>query len=342
MPTNNSMHWRHPATINSGEAILIEAGISAYLEHRYDEAVGILSSHAQRDVPEAMYIIGSMLEVGWGGLCANPRKALDLFVSAAKLGCPYADACVLTFFLEQDNIDYGYIPEPNQESKERILDRSKIVADELFSLASTGDVEAAIMLQHIQNETCKDAPYYPQTNEILLTLAMNGSTSSAFYYALSLLLEEADGESFEKFSKAGLGWLGFSTEHGNSQAGSILGMILICSEDENICNYGWDLLFSAARTCCTPAMSLLAQNLEKVATDEETKELAASWYYGAASYGGAKEKYEAALRHDPTSDRCLLKNVDLAQRLYMEAADFGHPSARMILSEAHAATSRLC
>ena len=209
-------------------------------------------------------------------------------------------------------------------------------------MALAGDVEAAVMLQHLQNETCKDAPYYPQINKILLDLAMNGSTSSAFYYALSLLLEEADGESFEKFSKAGLGWLGFSTEHGNSQAGSILGMILICSEDENICNYGWDLLFSAARTCCTPAMSLLAQNLEQVATDEVSKELAASWYYGAASYGGAKEKYEAALRHDPTSDRCLLKNSDLAQRLYMEAADFGHPSARTIVYEDQETSSWPC
>ncbi len=342
MPTNNSMHWRHPATINSGEAILIEAGISAYLEHRYDEAVEILTSHAHRGVPEAMYIIGSMLEVGWGGLCANPRKALEFFVSAAKLGCPYADACALTFFLEQDNIDCGYIPEPDQESKERIIDRSKIVAEGLFTLASAGDVEAAVMLQHLQNETCKDAPYYPQVNEILLTMAMGGSTSSAFYYGLSIVLEEGGDGNIEKMSKAGLGWLRFSTEHGNFLAGSFLGMILIHSEDRYKRDYGWDLLFSAAHTRCTPAMSLLAKNLEQVANDEVSKELAASWYYGAASYGGAKEKYEAALRHDPTSDRCLLKNSDLAQRLYMEAADFGHPSARMILSEDQANLSQPC
>ena len=113
MRANNSMHWRHPETINSKDVIQIESGISAYLEHQYDEAVEILTNHARRGVPEAAYIIGSMLEVGWGGLCANPRKALEFFVSAAKLGCPYADACALTFFLEQDNIDFGYIPEPN-------------------------------------------------------------------------------------------------------------------------------------------------------------------------------------------------------------------------------------
>jgi TPR repeat protein len=320
--------WRSKSRRNEAESATIYDGIDAYQRHNFGKAFRLLRSSARSGVPEAQYIVGSIIEVGLGGTACDPAMAGELYRSSARQGCPYAEANTLTYMLNEEYVSFGYAEGAEWEW---LAGQAENLACRLHERSLRGDVEAAISLKHLQADVCSETPYFGDVPELLLGFAMNGYGDAALFYGIDRISRDLPGlGDLDDMPPEIVAWLRFALKQGFHLAGSVLGSLFIQSRNEDRAREGWDMLEAATQGHDLPAATMLAHALERTANDPHSRLLAASWYRRLAEQGGAKEKFEAALRHHPTSDQCLEPDSTLALELFEEAASLGHPSAKMM------------